>query len=151
MDGYGRFSTFLRRPPPLVQLQGLLVLKLLHRRVAPGPRQRDLHRLVEEIKPVGLLDGAARRVGVVVDYERLALRLEVRLGHDVDDVSELGEDGVQGLLQGLGLDALLDVADIDTVRRGDKGTEVSFLTWWEWILPSERNLRPCRGAMTRTW
>lgn len=110
--------TLLGRPVPLVLLQRLVVLEPLHRRVATRPRQRDLYRLVEQVEAVGLLDGAARRLGVVVDDEGLALGLEVRLGHDVDDGAELGEDGAEGLLERLRLDALLEVPHVHAVEEG---------------------------------
>lgn len=116
--------TLLRGPPPLVQLQRLVVLEPLHRRVAPRPRQRDLHRLVEQVEAVRLVDGLARRVRAVVDDERLPLRLEVRLGHDVDDVAELGEDGAQGLLERPRLDALLEVPHVHAGRGETKVSQL---------------------------
>lgn len=72
-----------------MQLQRLLVLKRLHRRITPRLGQGDLHRLVEEIEPVDLLDGLARGLRVVVNDKCLALCLQMSLGHYVDDISEL--------------------------------------------------------------
>lgn len=68
----------------------------------------------------GLL-GALNRVE---DYERLALGLEIGLGHDVDDLAILGEEFRQGLGELWDLDRLLEVADIHA-RKLVKRTDVS--------------------------
>lgn len=67
--------TFLGQPPPLVQLELLVVARALDRRVTPGAREGDLHGLVEQLKALDLLDGLVRRLGPVEDYEGLALGL----------------------------------------------------------------------------
>lgn len=108
--------TFLGSPVPLVLFQRVLVLERLHRRVTLGPRQGDLDRLVEEVEAIGLVDRLERGLGAVVDDEGLTLGLEVRLGDDVDDVAELGEDGVEGGLERLRLDALLEIPHVHAVK-----------------------------------
>lgn len=85
--------------------------------IAARPGQGELHGLLEQLEALDLLDGAEGRLGLVEDDKGLALGLEVRLGDDVDDVAVLGEDDLEGLAQRLRLDALLEVADVDTVAR----------------------------------
>lgn len=95
----------------------LLGSELLHGRIAPRPGQRHLHGLLEQVEAVGLLCGLLGRVGVVIDNEGLAFRLQVCLGDDVDDIAELGEDLVQGILEGVDFDALLEVSHVDAGER----------------------------------
>lgn len=97
----------------------LFAASQLHGGIAPGARQRDMHRLLEQLEALHLLDGGQRRLGLIEDDEGLALGLEVRLGHNVDHVAILGEDGVQRLLERLRLDALLEVAHVDPAGGGN--------------------------------
>ena len=60
-----------------------------------------------------LPNGDLRGLGAVEDDESLALRPEVRLGNDVDDIAVLGEDLGQGFPQRFGLDALFEVLDVN--------------------------------------
>ena len=76
-----------------------------------------MHGLLEELEPLHFFDGELGRLGVVEDDEGLALRAEVGLGDDVDDVPVLGEDLAEGLLQPFDLDPLLEVLYIDTLRK----------------------------------
>ena len=99
-------------------LELVLVACALHRGVAPGPGPSDVHGLVKELEAVGLVNGLLGRLGLLEDDESLALGLQVGLGDDVDNGSILGEDSLQRGLQRLGLDALLEVAHINTVRAG---------------------------------
>jgi hypothetical protein len=71
----------------------LLVARLHHRGIASGARQCELHRLVEELKAMDVLDGGLRRLGLVKDDKSLTLGLQVCLGHDVNHVAILGKDG----------------------------------------------------------
>lgn len=98
-----------------MKLELLLVASLLNRRVASGAGECEVHGLVEEVEALDFLDGLEGRLGVLEYDEGLALGLQVRLGDDVDDGAVLGEDGVEGDLQGIRLDALLEVAHVDTV------------------------------------
>jgi hypothetical protein len=91
----------------------VLVARLHHGGIAAGARQGELHRLLEKLKALNLVDGCLCRLGLVEDDKGLALGLQVGLGHDVDHVAILGEDGAQGLLERLGLDALLQIPDVD--------------------------------------
>lgn len=63
-----------------------------------------------------LLDRVLRALRLVEDNERLAPALDVVLGDDLDDISELFEDGPQGGVEGLGLDSLFEIPDVDAVR-----------------------------------
>lgn len=63
-----------------------------------------------------VLNGSLRRLGLVKDHESLTLRLEVCLGHDINHVAILGKEGTQGLLERLGLDALLQITDINPAK-----------------------------------
>lgn len=94
----------------------VLVARLEDGGVAPGPRQRQVHGLLEQLEALDLVDGGLGGFRLVEDDKGLALGLEVGLGHDVDDVAVLGEDGAQGLLENVGLDALFEVAHVDAVR-----------------------------------
>lgn len=91
----------------------VLVARLHHGGIATGARQRNLHRLFEELEALNLVDGRLCRLGLVEDDKGLALSLEIGLGHDVNHVAILGKDGVQRLLERLGLDALLEITNVD--------------------------------------
>lgn len=105
--------TLLRDTTALVRVKLLRVARPQHRGVAPGARQRDLHRLLEEFEALDLLDGGVCRLGLVEHDKGLALGLEVRLGYDVNHIAKLGKDGAQGLLERFGLDALLQITDVN--------------------------------------
>lgn len=77
--------------------------------------ERDLNGVVEEVEAVGLVDGLQGGLGAVVDDKGLALGLEVFSCDDLDDVAKLGEDDVQGGLEGFLLDALFEVSHVDAV------------------------------------
>ncbi len=85
------------------------------RRVTARLGYGQAHGLVKQREAVDLVDGLLGARRRVEHDKRLALGLEVRLGDDVDDLAELGKDGAQGGRQGLGLGALLEVLDVDTV------------------------------------
>ena len=91
----------------------VLVARLHHGGIATGARQRNLHRLFEELEALNLVDGRLCRLRLVEDDKGLALGFEVGLDHDVNHVAILGEDGAQGLLERLGLDTLLEITDVD--------------------------------------
>lgn len=106
--------------------------------IASGPGQCDLHWLLEELEPLDLFDGLDGGLGVVEDHKCLALGLQVLLGDNVDDISIFGEDGLERLSERLRLDALLQVADVDTACM------VSQVT-------IKARACMCRSAMTHTW
>lgn len=89
-----------------------------HGGIAAGARHGDLHRLVEQLEAVHVLDGGQRRLGLVEHDEGLPLGLEVRLGDHINHVAIFREDGAQGLLERLRLDALFQVTDVDPVSGG---------------------------------
>lgn len=94
-------------------LKLLLAATPLHRRIAPGLRICQLHRLVEQLETLHLLDGRRRALDRVKHYEGLALCLEVGFGDNVNDGAVFGEQLGEGLDQLRGLDALFEVADVD--------------------------------------
>jgi len=59
--------------------------------VTPSPRKRKLHRLIEKLETLHLLNRLLRALHAVKHDERLALRLQVRLRYDVDDLAILRE------------------------------------------------------------
>ena len=95
----------------------VLVARLQHGGIASGAGQRDLHRLVEELETVDVGDGGLGRLGGVENNKGLALGLEVGLGHDVNHVAIFRKDGAQGLLERFGLDALLQITDVNPVSK----------------------------------
>lgn len=107
--------TLLGQPPPLMQLELFPVPGGGDGGVAPGPGEGELHGLVEELEALDLLDGLERCLGLVEDDEGLPLRLQVGLGHDVDDVAVLGKHGRQRLLERVGFHALLQIAHVYSV------------------------------------
>lgn len=104
--------TLFGNAPALVLLKVLVVTLRLHGGIALRPRHGQAHRLLKQIKPLQVGNRTLRRLGVIEDDEGLALRAEVRLGDYVDDIAVLCEDVAQGLLEGLGLDALFEVLDV---------------------------------------
>lgn len=108
--------THLSDTPPLVRLEILLGPVSFDGGVGPGAGQGQVDGLVKDLKALNLFYSALGGGWVVKDDKGLALGLEVGLGNNVDDVAVLGKDCRQRLLEHVGFDALLEVADIDTTR-----------------------------------
>lgn len=83
--------------------------------IAPSTCERKLHWLLEELETLDIFDGVLRRFGIVKDDKGLALCLEICFRDDVNHISILREDCLQGFLENLWLDTLFEVADIDAV------------------------------------
>ena len=111
--GWRGGRTLLCHAPALVAIKLVLVARLQHGSIAPGAGQGDLHRLVEELEAVDVGDRGLGRLGGVEDDKGLTLGLEVGLGHDVNHVAIFGKDGAQRLLERFGLDALLQITDVN--------------------------------------
>lgn len=94
-------------------LEVFFVALTLDGSIAPSPREGHLHWLAKELKALRLIYGGGGGLGVLENDESLTLSLEVCLGDDVNNRAELGEDLAQGLAEGIDLDALLKVADVD--------------------------------------
>ena len=111
-------------------------------RIASSSGQRQVHRLLEQLEALDLLDGCLGGFGLLENDKSLALGLEVGLGDNIDDVAVLGEEGVQSFLESVRLDALLKVAHVDAV----KGCA------WSVARPIYRRGHACmcRSAMTHT-
>ena len=107
--------TLLRDAPALVRVKLLLVASPEDGCVAPSPGEREVHGFVKELEALDLVDGGLGRFWVLKNNESLALGLQVRLGDDVDDVSILGENGTECLLERFRLDALLEITHVNTV------------------------------------
>ncbi len=75
----------------------------------------DPHGLVVEGEALHGPDGGGGRGDLLEDDEGLAAHLERAQGHDVQDLPELREDGVERLLEVLLLDLLVQVVDVDGV------------------------------------
>lgn len=116
--GLGGKRTLLGEPVLLVGVELLRGAVHRNRLVAARPRHGQAHRLIKEREPVDLVDGFLRGGGAVEHDKRLALGFEVRLGDDVNDLPEFGKDGAQRFGKRFGLDALLEVLDIDSVMGG---------------------------------
>lgn len=137
------WPAFLGHAPALVCVKLVLVARLEDRGVAPGPRQRQVHGLLEQLEALDLVDSGLGGFRLVEDDKGLALGLEVGLGDDVDDVAVLGEDGAQGLLENVGLNALFEVAHVDAVWGGR--------VWSVGCSVREGGMPcMCRSAMTHT-
>ena len=108
-------------------LKLVLVAGAQHSRIAPSAGEGDNHGLLKELEALNLVDGLYGGLWVFKDDKGLALCFEVRLGNNVDNLSVVGEDGGQSLLEGLGFDPFFEVADIDTVVLGNTGREVFML------------------------
>lgn len=93
-------------------LELLFVAGALHRGIAAGAGEGELHGSAEQLEALDVVDGFLGCVDGVEDDEGLALGLEVGLGYDVDDVAIFGEQLGQGLLELLDLDRLLEVAAV---------------------------------------
>lgn len=79
-------------------LKLLIIAHPLHGSITPRPRKRQLHLLAKQLKALHLIDGLLRAVYAVEDDECLSLRLEIRLGNDLDDGAIFAEELVEGLL-----------------------------------------------------
>lgn len=165
--------THLSNTPPLVRLEILLGPVSFDGGVGPGAGQGQVDGLVKDLKALNLFYSALGGGWVVKDDKGLALGLEVGLGNNVDDVAVLGKDCRQRLLEHVGFDALLEVADIDTTRiiavPGFWFLRVSFFFVGLSLgnskkkrkkkrnsipplrLLSTKYLTQCRSAMTHTW
>ena len=75
-----------------------------------------MHGLAENLEALDLLNRVGGRLCVLKDDKSLSFSLQVRLGDDLENISILGEDGGEGRFQGVNLDALLEVADVDSVQ-----------------------------------
>lgn len=118
---YERKHTLLSNASALVLVKLFLVASLSNRSVAPRLRQGHQHGLLKQLEALKFLDGGLGRLGLVKDHKGLALGLEIGLGDDINHIAVLGEDGAQGLLERLWLDALLEIAYIDSTRNVNMG------------------------------
>jgi hypothetical protein len=124
-----------------VRVKLLLVPSLQHGGIAPRASQGNLHRLVEELEALHLVNGGQRRLRIVEDDEGLTLGLEVRLGYNVNDIAKLGKYCAQRLFERLRLDAFFEVAYVDPGNR----RLVFFICASRFGMPCM-----CRSAMTHT-
>lgn len=95
-------------------LKLLLVPLPLNRRITPRLRKVHLHRLPKQLEILDLLDRLLRARHIAEHHKRLPLRLQVGLGHDVDDLAVFTQELGERLLEGVDLDGLFEVLDVDT-------------------------------------
>jgi hypothetical protein len=98
-------------------LELLVITGPLHGCIAPGLRKGEVHRLLEELEALHIIDSLLGALDGGKDNEGLALGLEVRLGHNVNDLAVLREQLLQRLAELVGLDALLQVAHVQSAIR----------------------------------
>jgi hypothetical protein len=106
--------TFLSKPSSLVRLKLIRITRTLHTRIAPRLGKGQLHGFLEQLEPLHLIYGLLRALGRVEDDECLALGSQIRLCDDVDDLAIFAEELAERLLELLDLDALLEIADVDS-------------------------------------
>lgn len=94
----------------------LLVAGLFNGGITSSAGKGDLHGLLEQLEPLDFFDSREGGLGLVENNKCLALGLEVGLNNDIDHIAVLGEDGNEGFLERFGLDALFEVAHVDTMR-----------------------------------
>ena len=111
-----RRNTFLSQAVALVSLEFLLGAFTLDDGIAARAGVIQLHGLVEDVKVLQFFDSARSRLYIVEDEEGLTLRLEVLGGANVEDGAIFFEDLAEGVLEGVELDALLEVLDLRRVR-----------------------------------
>ena len=73
-----------------------------------------LHSLSVHGEAIHLLDGVQTRLLAVEDDKGLALALQAALGYDIEDRAVVLEDDDEGFLEGIYLDAFLEVIDLNT-------------------------------------
>jgi hypothetical protein len=74
-----------------VALKLILVTRPLHACIASRLRKSQLHRFIEKLETLHLLDRLLRAFHAIKHNESLALRLQVRLCDNVNDLAILGE------------------------------------------------------------
>jgi hypothetical protein len=113
-------------------LKLILITAASNRSITPRLRKRQLHRFIEQLEALHLINRLLRRLHRVKDNECLALRLQVRLCDDVDDFAIFAEELAERLFELVDFDALFEIADVDP----------------DLSVSGERCT--CRSAMTRT-
>ena len=116
-------------------LKLILIPRALDTSITPRLRKSQLHGLIKQLKALHLLDRLLRALYRIKDDKRLSLGFQIRLGHDVDYGAVFREELCESFFQLLGLDALFEVARVDS-----KG----------WLDGDVEGGGTCRSAMTRT-
>ena len=104
--------TFLFQPLllPLLQCFGAFLLDDV--RITRSARELKVHRLLEDVEAVQLLDAPSGRVMVVEDDECLALAAQALLGYDVEDVAIVAEYEAQSVFEIGDCGPLVQIADV---------------------------------------
>lgn len=95
-------------------LELVVIARALDSRVTLSPRESYLHRFLKELEALNIIEGLLGTLDIGEYDECLALRLQVRLGHDVDDLAIFGEELAQSLDQLRDLDPLFEVAHVQS-------------------------------------
>ena len=98
-----------------VQIELFLVASALNSDIAASARQCEVHGFIEELEALKFLDRLESRVLGVEHDKSLTLGLQVLLCNDINDISILGEERLEHLLERLWFDALFEVAHVDSV------------------------------------
>ena len=99
--------------PPIA----LLLRSSLHKCITPRLRVLQLHFLSKDLKPLDLLNRFRRTLHRIEHHKRLPLGFQIRLSHDLEDGAIFGEEFRESGGELIRLDALFEVADVDSVRR----------------------------------
>lgn len=85
----------------------------LHDNIAFGLCELQVHRLIEQIESLNILDCLCCGSWIFEDYESLSFPLQTALGYDVEDGAIFAEDLAQVFNQIGDLDALFKIADLE--------------------------------------
>lgn len=104
--------TFLRESMPLVCLETLLTILLLHRSIGPALCERELHLLSKQLEVLKQLQCLGCLIHAVEYYESLPFGLDILLGDDIDDGASIGESVAEFLDEFGNLDLLVEIAGL---------------------------------------
>jgi hypothetical protein len=97
-----------------------LIARSLNRSITPRLRKLQSHRLIKQIETLYLIDRLLRAFYAVENDESLAFGFEVCLCDDVNDFAVFGEEFCESFFELLDLDALFEVADVDSMKYGER-------------------------------
>jgi len=105
--------TLLCQTAPFVRFKLFLCALFFNTGIALCLCKVTAHLLVEQLEAIHLVNGILRRLDAVEDDKCLPLSLQTLFRYNVDYVAVFRKDFAQRLDQGLDLDALFEVLDVD--------------------------------------